>query len=148
MNAPATTLSDLQFHHVGLACRNLDREQAVFEAMGYRMEGEPFEDPTQGIRGRFLIGAGPRMELVSPLSDEANVLTNVLAHGVKMYHLAYTTSDMERSLAEAARARGKLMVSPVPAVAFGGQRIAFVFLPNMLLMELIERCPRAPSTNA
>lgn len=138
MNAPATTLSDLDFHHVGVACRNLDREQTVFEAMGYRLEGEPFEDPIQGIRGRFLTGVGPRVELVAPLGSDVNVLTNVLGHGVKMYHLAFTTSDMELSLDEAARARGKLMVAPVPAVAFGGQRIAFVFLPNMLLMELIE----------
>ncbi|MEJ2631350.1 MAG: VOC family protein [Acidihalobacter sp.] len=138
MNAPHA-LSGLEFHHVGVACRKLEREQTVFENMGYRPEGEIFVDPTQGIRGRFLTGAGPRMELVEPLDSQTGVLTNVLAQGLKMYHLAYTTPDMERSLAEAVQIRGKVMVEPVPAVAFDGRRIAFVFLPNMLLMEFIER---------
>jgi hypothetical protein len=29
------------------------------------------------------------------------------------------------------------VVAPVPAVAFGGRLIAFVMMPNMLLVELI-----------
>jgi len=31
-----------------------------------------------------------------------------------------------------------LIVAPVPAVAFGGRKIAFLMLPNRLLIELIE----------
>lgn len=132
-------MTGLEFHHIGVACRNLDREYASFAAMGYAPEGEVFEDPIQGIRGWFLTGAGPRIELVAPLGEGSGVLTNVLARGVKMYHLAYTTPDMERSLAEAAKVRGKLVVEPVAATAFAGRRIAFLFLSNMMLLELIER---------
>jgi catechol 2,3-dioxygenase-like lactoylglutathione lyase family enzyme len=132
-------IAGLNFHHVGVACRDLDREAAAFAGLGYRPEGADFEDPIQGIRGRFLTGTGPRIELVTPLGDEPGVLTNMLEKGHKMYHLAFTTGDMERSLAEAAAQRGKLVVGPVPAVAFGGRRIAFLFLKNMLLLELIER---------
>jgi methylmalonyl-CoA/ethylmalonyl-CoA epimerase len=138
VNAP-TIVSDLRFDHVGIACRDLDREQAAFETLGYRLEGSTFEDPIQGIKGRFLTGTDPRMELVAPLGEETGVLTNVLARGFKMYHTAYTTLDLERSLSEVVHARGKVMVAPVSAVAFGGRRIAFVYLPNMLLVELIER---------
>jgi hypothetical protein len=30
------------------------------------------------------------------------------------------------------------MVAPVPAVAFGGRAIAFLLMPNLLLLELVE----------
>lgn len=132
-------LEGLEFHHIGVACRDLDREAAAFAGLGYGQEGEDFEDPLQGIKGRFLTGAGPRIELVMPASDVPGVLTNLLAQGHKMYHLAFTTNDLKLSLEQAAAQRAKLVVEPVPAIAFGGRKIAFLFLRNMLLLELIER---------
>jgi hypothetical protein len=35
------------------------------------------------------------------------------------------------------------VVEPVPAVAFDGREIAFVMLPNVTLVELIEAPPRS-----
>jgi len=52
---------DLLFHHLGVACRNLDVEEAVWVPLGYTREGDDFEDPRQQIRGRFLTGPGPRL---------------------------------------------------------------------------------------
>jgi methylmalonyl-CoA/ethylmalonyl-CoA epimerase len=137
----APPLSGLIFHHIGIACRNLAAEAAAFAAAGYAPDGDAFEDPAQGIRGQFLSGGGPRLELVAPLGGEKNVLAGILAQGTKMYHLAFTTADLDASLAEASRHRAKIVVDPVPAVAFGGNRIAFFFLPNLMLVELIERGP-------
>ena len=71
------------------------------------------------------------------------MLANILAQGTKMYHLAFLTADLDASLAEASRRRAKIVVEPIPAVAFGGNRIAFFFLPNLMLVELIERGPAA-----
>jgi hypothetical protein len=34
--------------------------------------------------------------------------------------------------------RFKMVVPPAPAVAFQGRRIAFFFMPNMFLVEVIE----------
>jgi methylmalonyl-CoA/ethylmalonyl-CoA epimerase len=135
---PPAMLSALEFHHAGVACHNLEREIQFWAALGYTMEGERFADPVQGIRGVFMTMGGHRIELVSPLDDNSRILTNVLAARMKVYHFAYLTPDIGRSLAEAAQARGRLMVEPVAALAFGSKRIAFVFMPNMLLVEFIE----------
>ena len=128
------------FHHVGVACTDIGAECAHFEALGYVSEGVPFEDPRQGIRGMFLGGQAPRVELVEPLDDRAGgVLAPWLAHGIKLYHLAYVVPQLPQAIAALRALRGKLVVAPVPAVAFGGRDIAFLMLPNRLLVELISR---------
>jgi methylmalonyl-CoA/ethylmalonyl-CoA epimerase len=128
----------MQFHHLGVACEDLDREAAAFAPLGYRADGDDFRDPVQGIKGRFLVGAGPRLELVAALNDRSTILSGILAQRIKLYHLAYSVPDMNAAL-EALRAqRGKVVVQPSPAVAFGGRDIAFLVMPNRVLVELIQ----------
>jgi methylmalonyl-CoA/ethylmalonyl-CoA epimerase len=127
----------LTFHHVGVACRNLDGETKRFAALGYSAESLDFADPIQGVVGRFLVGGGPRMELLAPLAA-GGVLTPWIKAGIKLYHLAYETSDFDGAVAHLRNAGGKMLVPPVPAVAFGNRRITFLMLPNMLMTELIE----------
>jgi len=63
-----------------------------------------------------------------------------LRKGVKMYHQAYEVNSMNAAIAELSSRRAVVVSSPKPSVAFGGRRIAFLMLPNFLLVELIE-CP-------
>ncbi len=125
------------FHHVGYACASLAKERAQFEQMGYRLEGEVFADPTQGVAGVFLTGPGPRVELLQNLPGSAT-LTAWLDKGVKIYHFAYEVPDMAEALAWSRGQRAVTTVQPVPAVAFGGRRIAFVMLRTGFMLEFIE----------
>ena len=132
-------VAGLAFHHVGVACTDIAAEAAHFATLGYVAEGDSFEDAVQGIRGMFLAGQSPRVELLEPLRvDAPGVLTPWLAQRVKLYHLAYVAPDLSEAIAGLRSQRGKLVVSPVPAVAFGGRNIAFVMLANRLLVELIS----------
>ena len=133
-----TPAAGLAFHHVGVACTDVRAEAKDLVALGYVAEGEMFEDARQGVRGLFMAGQAPRVELLEPLaSGTPGVLTPWLAHDVKLYHLAYTVAQLAQSI-EAMRAqRAKLVVPPVRAVAFGGREIAFLMLPNRVLIELI-----------
>jgi methylmalonyl-CoA/ethylmalonyl-CoA epimerase len=126
----------LQFHHIGVACLDLEAETRRLATLGYVGEGVDFTDPIQGVRGRFLNGGGPRLELLAPLT-EVGVLTTWLKAGVKLYHLGYETADFDSDLARIRSAGAKIVVPPVPAVAFETRRIVFLMMPNMLLTELI-----------
>lgn len=125
------------FHHLGYACAALAKERAQLEQMGYRLEGEVFADPTQGVAGLFLTGPGPRVELLENLSG-STTLTPWLDKGVKVYHFAYQVPDMAEALAWSRGQRAVTTVHPVPAVAFGGRRIAFVMLRNGFMLEFVE----------
>ena len=126
------------FHHIGVACRDLESETRRFTMLGYTQEGADFTDPIQGVSGRFLVGGGPRLELLIPLSTEG-VLAPWLKTGAKMYHLAYQVPDFDGEMARLRGQGAKTVVQPVPAVAFGGRHITFLMLPNMMLVELIAQ---------
>ena len=128
----------LQFHHVGVASRSIESEMEALAPLGYVAEGAIFEDPIQGVRGVFVTAHSSRLELLEPLSAASGVLTPWLASGTKLYHLAYCVDGLDEGIARMRSQGAKLVVSPVPAVAFGGRRIAFLMLRNRLLVELVE----------
>jgi len=134
-------VSDSEFHHIGVACRDLAAEQRAFEILGYRAEGPVYDDAGLGISCRFLTmpeASAPRIELVTPLARSA-VLDPWLNQGVKLYHLAFFVTGLEQEIERLQAQRGKIIVPPTPAIAFGGKRVSFVMMPNLLLSELIER---------
>lgn len=130
-------IEGLRFHHIGVVCRDLDSEQKMFELLGYQREGAEFVDPLQRIRGRFLVGGGPRLELLAA-TDDLSPVRPWLQRGVKFYHQAFETDHLEDALSDLIGRQGRVVVEPVPAVAFNGRKIAFVMLPGSLLIELIQ----------
>lgn len=128
------------FHHIGVACKEFALEQQVWEQLGYHQEGAEFEDPRQRIKGRFLVGPGPRLELLVPTSVDSPV-RGVLQRRTRMYHQAFTTVHFDRALLALEEAGARRVGEPTEAVAFGGRRIVFLFLRNGHLLELVEAPP-------
>ena len=91
----------------------------------------------QGIRGQFMTGHGPRMELLADLPD-SDTLQPWLDMGVKMYHLGYLVENMKSSIDALTSAGAHVIARPVAATAFGRGEIAFLMLRNMLVVELIQ----------
>jgi methylmalonyl-CoA/ethylmalonyl-CoA epimerase len=129
--------SDCGFHHIGVACADLAGGERAYSALGYTREGGEFDDPHLGVRGVFLHGAGPRLELLVDRPG-AGVVAPWLKKGVSMYHLAFEVADLSASIVRIRGGGAKLIVPPRPAVAFGGRSVAFVMLRNLALIELIE----------
>lgn len=127
---------DLAFHHVGVACRDLDAEMGPLLGMGYRIEGDDIVDAAQGVRARFLSGQSPRLELLVALPG-SRVLDPWLKSAARFYHLGYETSSIQQAISTLLDRGAILAAEPVPAVAFPGRRVAFLMLPTMLLIELI-----------
>jgi methylmalonyl-CoA/ethylmalonyl-CoA epimerase len=127
----------MKLHHLGVATRSIDADARVLSALGFANEGQDFVDPLQGIRGRFVAAAGVRLELVQAL-EGSNVLDPWLAARTKIYHQGFLVEDLDAALAGLVRARAKVTRGALPAVAFGGRRVAFAMLPNLMLVELIE----------
>jgi len=124
------------FHHIGIACRDIDREQRAWTPVGYVSEGDAFADPAQGVRGRFLIGPGPRLELLEPLAGDTT-LAPWLGAGSRMYHHAYEVPDLDAAVAGMCDEGARVAREPLPAVAFGGRHVCFLALRSMILVELI-----------
>ncbi len=88
---------ELQFHHIGLACRDMAQDRRDHESLGYRSEGEAFEDPLQRIRGLFMTLGTMRVELLEPL-DETSPLMDYLKRGIKIYHQCFECDDIASAI--------------------------------------------------
>lgn len=135
--AVSTLPSDCVFHHIGYATHSIQGEQSFLYALGYEIEGECFEDPSQGIFGCFMVGSGPRIELLENL-EGSQTLTPWLNAGIKMYHFAYLVNSLDQAIDWTITQRARIITKPTPAVAFGRRNIAFVMLRNKLLVEFIQ----------
>jgi methylmalonyl-CoA/ethylmalonyl-CoA epimerase len=131
-------------HHLGVAVSDLEQASRFYtSAFGFQVVSGPFEDPIQKVRICFLAasaGGLRHLELISPL-DGASPVNGYLKKGIGAYHVCYAVADIDQALAEL-RSQGCLEVSPpVPAVAFAGRKIAWLFTPTNQLVELLELDP-------
>src|SRR4030095_17127888 len=102
---------DLRFHHVGLACESIEVEQSAHRLLGYIDEGQVFVDPLQRIRGCFMVQGGMRIELLEP-AGEGSPVRSFLSRGIKMYHHAFETGDINHSIDELKKAGAVVGVPP------------------------------------
>ena len=90
------------------------------------------------MHGLFLIAKGqPRLELLENLSN-SSTLNYYLKNASKIYHSAYYVDDIENVISILKNVRAKI-VSPLKQSVYFGKRICFMMLPNMMMVELIEK---------
>ncbi|MFZ0717891.1 VOC family protein [Mycobacterium sp.] len=127
-----------RFHHIGIATESIARDEAVYAQLGYEREGGEFLDAGQGVRGVFLVGPGPRLELLEPY-EGSTTLEPWLQAGSRLYHQAYEVDDLDASLGSARKSlRAHVIRAPMPAPAFGGRPVSFLMLRNRSVIELIQ----------
>jgi Glyoxalase/Bleomycin resistance protein/Dioxygenase superfamily len=127
-----------RFHHIGVATESIAQDEAVYRQLGYERDGEEFLDPGQGVRGVFLVGPGPRLELLEP-HEGSTTLEPWLRAGSRLYHQAYEVDDLDASLGSARKElRAHVLRAPMPAPAFRGRPVSFVVLRNRSVIELIQ----------
>ena len=128
----------LSFHHIGIACRDIEKTKAFYLELGYTATST-VDDPLQHVRVVFLDKPGePRLELLEPIGNQSPVLRTLSAVGVSPYHMCYEVSDMDETIVTLREHRFLLVNGPVPACAMNNCRVAFLFNKNTGLIELVE----------
>jgi len=133
---------NFNFHHVGVAVPDLEQAIKFYSrAFGLQLVSGPFEDPIQKVKVCFMAEPGQslsHLELISP-GDGDSPVNGYLTKGIGAYHVCYEVDDIAQALV-GLRSNGCLVVGkPVPAVAFGGRKIAWCWTPTQQLTELLER---------
>ncbi len=133
-----------RLHHVGLLVANVaTASEQLIKRFGYVAESPVIEDPLQTAFVMFLKlpGADHWTELVAPNGPGSALSTALKTRKGGTHHLCYEIADIA-SACERLRDRGMLLVAPpVPAMAFGGRRIAWLIDADCLLVELVESGP-------
>ncbi|ADV84269.1 VOC family protein [Terriglobus saanensis] len=132
---------DLQFDHLGLVTSDLVTARAHLSiTLGIQAWSQVFDDPGIGVSVQFGIGnnGSPVFELIAPLGETSPVAQALKQSRNILNHIAYLVPNLE-SAADHLRTQGCFPTGdPMPAVAYGGQRVQFFLSPLRFMMELIE----------
>ena len=132
----------LRLRHIGMAVPALAPTRDLLQQLlGYRLVSGPFHDPLQRVDVSFL-AASPtdpaEIELIAPTSEDSPVRSLLAKGGASAYHLCFETTDLDGALAHARKLGCVILSGPVPAVAFAGRRICWLYTPTRQLFELVE----------
>lgn len=128
----------LRFHHIGIACRDIEKTKAFYLDLGY-LASDTVDDAIQHVKVAFLDKQGaPRLELLEPLDEQSPVHRMLGTVGVTPYHMCYVVQDIDKAIAALRDKKFLLVSGPVPACAMNDNRIAFLFNRNYGLIELVE----------
>jgi len=133
---------DFKLLHVGVAVPALGpAAEALTDLFGYKVVSGPFDDPIQRVTVLFLAktdGDVAEIELIAPLGEDSPIQSMLAKSGGGAYHLCFETNELDGAL-DHAKKNGCIVVSaPVPAVAFEGRRIAWIYTRSRQLFELVE----------
>jgi methylmalonyl-CoA/ethylmalonyl-CoA epimerase len=128
--------------HVGVAVPSLGpTTELLSNLFGYKVVSGPFDDPIQKVTVNFLAKSDEdvaEIELIAPISEDSPIRSMLAKDGGGTYHLCFETSDIDGALIHAKKNGCIVVSSPVPAVAFQGRRIAWIYTRSRQLFELVE----------
>src|ERR1700751_605392 len=135
--------------HVGIACRDLDRAVALYQAT-FDLEVASLEvNEEQGVREAMLAvgpaGAGPGsrgvgyVQLLEPLSPDTPVGRFIARRGEGIHHVGYGVADITEALATVA-GTGIRLVDERPRHGSLGASIAFLHPADLggVLTEFVQ----------
>jgi methylmalonyl-CoA/ethylmalonyl-CoA epimerase len=128
--------------HVGVALPSLGPTTETLSTLfGYRVISGPFDDPIQKVTVNFLTTAPTdiaEIELIAPLTDDSPIRSMLAKNSGGAYHLCFETTDIDKALDHAVKNGCMIVSKPMPAVAFQGRRIAWIYTSSRQLFELVE----------
>lgn len=129
-----------QHHHVGVAVADMRRSLEWYQnAFGMRLSTGPVDDPAQKVQVALLTAgdSGAGLELITPLGEDSPI-TRYLKADSSSYHICYEVPDLAEAVSWL-KDRGCLLIGgPFPAAAFEGRPVAWLYLPNRHLVELLQ----------
>lgn len=131
------SIEHMRFHHIGVATKNINRELSNYIPLGYTPSSSVFVDERQKIKGVFITAQGqPCLELLENLTHDGP-LTTYLQNGVRYYHFAYETDNIEADMEFLTKEKKAFVVVPITEATYFN-RICFLMLPGMIMIELVE----------
>lgn len=132
-------------HHVGYVVASIQGAAESFaRSLALEWDGRIIHDPLQTVYVSFFspkVAGNPVIELVQPEGEDSAV-AKFLRRGGGLHHLCYEVNGLDEQLRWTRANRDLIARPPMPATAFEGRRIAWVYTKTKLLVEYLERCPK------
>jgi methylmalonyl-CoA/ethylmalonyl-CoA epimerase len=133
----------MKIDHIGIACLDIQKAKGKYLELGYVVTKDLITDFGRNLDYIFMKMDSITIELIckhdkSKESDIDNIIAQQKIIGNKMYHICYTSSNLEEDINRYKRLGYKLIKSPSVAVACDNKIVAFLIHLEMGIIELIE----------
>jgi len=134
--------------HIGLVVGNAAEFATLLGALGFEQITRLEPDPIQKVKACFLAareGKGPHIELLEPDGEDSPIAGFLAKRGGGLHHVCFEVDDIDGAMRELAQKGFQPLSSPVKCIGYDrsfeleGTRIAFLMMPNKLLVELLQR---------
>ena len=133
------SVNGVRVHHYGLATDSLERSIETLRSLGYDV-GEITLDPIQQVYVAFASRSQESMiELICDVDANGPTHRIVSKTGNGLYHICYEVDSLEETIMNLRDKGFLLRRAPVPAVACGSKRIAWMYSRYIGLIELLEK---------
>src|ERR1700722_13613973 len=113
----------MKFHHVGVACKNIDDEIVNISTIHQVIEKSPtvFDKEQNAELALLSLADGIRIELISGKPVET-----LLKKNITYYHLCFEVDDINVEIDRLVNAGAFLIAEPKPAILFNNRKVAFL----------------------
>lgn len=131
---------NFQFHHIGVATKNITNSIDVYRKLGYT-SSKVIRDTIQEVDLAFLSRVSDEtiIELVAPYKTGSPVEAIIDKNGTMPYHICYEVDDIDTSIKELRKEKFIQISKKVPAIAFGNRTICFLYHKHFGTIELLQK---------
>ena len=138
-------LQNCRLDHVAVAVEDLDKGQAIYQAIGLEFEKEREVVTSQAVETAFAaIDEHAKLELLCPIGEDGPIHQFLAKKGPGLHHLCFSVTDIEAKMEELKTA-GFKFIYPEPTKGAGGCLVNFIHPKSSggVLIEISE----APKTS-
>ncbi len=131
-----------KIEHIGIAVKDIEASNALFEALlgspAYKME----EVASEGVRTSFFKSGPNKIELLEATNADSPIAKYLDKKGEGIHHIAFDVADIEAEMARL-REAGFTLLNEVPKRGADNKLVAFVH-PKTAGGVLVELCQEMP----
>jgi len=137
-------MEKMHFEHIGVAVRDINESlKSIRKIFAVSSKAKTYKDTLQNVKISFADIGGVKIELIEPLDiNKKSPVDNLIKNNTSYYHLCYSVVDIENTMFRLMKNGAIQVMPPVPAVAYGRRRVAFLFVRSLGLIELVEKRKR------
>ncbi len=127
-----------KIEHIGIAVKNLETSNLLFEKLLGSAPYKTEEVPTEGVKTSFFKNGPNKIELLEATDSDGPISTFLEKRGEGVHHIAFEVNDIKEEM-KRLKAEGFVLLSETPRKGADNKWVAFIH-PKSANGVLVEIC--------
>jgi methylmalonyl-CoA/ethylmalonyl-CoA epimerase len=133
----------MKIHHFGVACSDIIKSKKQYEGLGFVVVKNLTTDYDRNLDYIFLTNEDVKIELIAKHKKEIKSDIDIILEqkkiiGNKIYHICYSSSNIDDDIRILEKEGYKLIKPPTKAIVVDNKKVAFLIHVDIGIIELIE----------